>query len=151
MVSPLSCASSILLVNNIDCGLCLSLQVDDSDDDWREKRRREEQAWTQIFSRLVVQWAQWFSKLLLLNGGCIFLCLIYDCILHTVLCDICQSNSFSDTLEYQFWVQQVFRYFLSKHFGMKQLGFYKNVSFAFLTTRKILRSICCLPCQLRLE
>lgn len=83
MVSALSCASSILLVNNIDCGLCLSLQVDDSDDDWREKRRREEQAWTQIFSRLVVQWAQWFSKLLLL---CIFLCLINDCILHTVLC-----------------------------------------------------------------
>ena len=64
----LSCASSILLVNNIDCGLCLPLQVDDSDDDWREKRRREEQAWTQIFSRLVVQWAQWFSKLLLLGG-----------------------------------------------------------------------------------
>jgi len=128
MVSPLSCASSILLVNNIDCGLCLSLQVDDSDDDWREKRRREEQAWTQIFSRLVVQWAQWFSKLLLLNGGCIFLCLIYDCILHTVLCDICQSNSFSVTLEYQFWVQQA-------HWN-ETIGLLQKCQFCFLNNSK---------------
>lgn len=86
-----------------------------------------------------------------LDGGYIFLCLIYDCTLHTVLCDICQSNSFSDTLEIQFWMQQVFWYFLSKHNGMKRLGFYKNVSCTFLMTRKILRSMCYLPFQLRLE
>lgn len=36
--------------------------VDDSDDDWKEKKRREEQAWTQNFSRLITLWAQWFSR-----------------------------------------------------------------------------------------
>jgi hypothetical protein len=42
------------------------MQVDDdSDDDWREKKSREEQAWTQNLSRLIALWAQWF----IVGGG----------------------------------------------------------------------------------
>lgn len=55
------------------CLVHLFIQVDDSDDDLRDKRR-EEQAWTQIFSRLIVQWAQWFSKFSLLDFSLYHIC-----------------------------------------------------------------------------
>jgi hypothetical protein len=38
------------------------------EDDWREKRRNEELAWTNIFSRLIAQWAQWFATVVLGSG-----------------------------------------------------------------------------------
>ncbi|CAM6035866.1 unnamed protein product [Sphagnum compactum] len=43
--------------------------VDDSDDDWKEKKRREEQAWTQNFSRLITLWAQWFTNAVVGGGA----------------------------------------------------------------------------------
>ncbi|KAH9549891.1 hypothetical protein CY35_10G042500 [Sphagnum magellanicum] len=42
---------------------------DDSDDDWREKKSREEQAWTQNLSRLIALWAQWFTNAVVGGGA----------------------------------------------------------------------------------
>lgn len=43
--------------------LLLLPQLDYDEYDWNDKRRKEEHVWTQIFSRLLVQWAQLFSEL----------------------------------------------------------------------------------------
>jgi hypothetical protein len=42
---------------------------DDSDHDWREKKSREEQAWTQNLSRLIALWAQWFTNAVVGGGA----------------------------------------------------------------------------------
>ncbi|KAH9295003.1 hypothetical protein KI387_038591, partial [Taxus chinensis] len=37
----------------------------DDEDDWDERRRNEELVWTNIFSRLIAQWVQWFANIVL--------------------------------------------------------------------------------------
>ncbi|XP_024385248.1 uncharacterized protein [Physcomitrium patens] len=41
---------------------------DDDDRDWRDKKRREDQVWTHNVSKLLAQWAQWFSIVVLAGG-----------------------------------------------------------------------------------
>jgi hypothetical protein len=41
---------------------------DDDDDDDRERRKREELVWTHNLSKLLAQWAQWFSTVVLAGG-----------------------------------------------------------------------------------
>ncbi|XP_002971167.2 ELMO domain-containing protein A [Selaginella moellendorffii] len=38
-------------------------------EDWKEKKRREEHEWSQIFTRLLAQWSQWLSIVLLGSGS----------------------------------------------------------------------------------
>ncbi|KAJ7518967.1 hypothetical protein O6H91_20G017200 [Diphasiastrum complanatum] len=52
---------------------------DDFEDLWKDKRRKEEQAWGHIFSRLIAQWAQWFSNAFSGSGAWV------GCILHRVV------------------------------------------------------------------
>lgn len=44
------------------------LYDDDDVDDWIEKKRNEEVVWTNIFSRLIAQWVQWFANVVLGSG-----------------------------------------------------------------------------------
>eukprot|EP00246_Nothoceros_aenigmaticus_P018725 TRINITY_DN993_c0_g1_i5.p1 TRINITY_DN993_c0_g1~~TRINITY_DN993_c0_g1_i5.p1 ORF type:complete len:259 (+),score=42.43 TRINITY_DN993_c0_g1_i5:431-1207(+) len=46
-----------------------SSSLDFDEYDWKEKKRKEEQAWTQIFSRLLVQWAQLFTHVVMGSGA----------------------------------------------------------------------------------
>uniref|UniRef100_A0A0C9RIJ5 TSA: Wollemia nobilis Ref_Wollemi_Transcript_16023_1409 transcribed RNA sequence n=1 Tax=Wollemia nobilis TaxID=56998 RepID=A0A0C9RIJ5_9CONI len=40
----------------------------DNEDDWTERRNNEELVWTNIFSRVIAQWVQWFTNVVLGSG-----------------------------------------------------------------------------------
>lgn len=46
-----------------------SSSLDYDEYDWNDKRRKEEHVWTQIFSRLLVQWAQLFTHIVVGSGA----------------------------------------------------------------------------------
>eukprot|EP00249_Psilotum_nudum_P016702 c25954_g1_i2 orf=327-1235(+) len=46
-----------------------SLHFDEDEDDWMDKKRKEEFAWTQIFTRLLAQWVHFIATFLIGSGS----------------------------------------------------------------------------------